>query len=248
MAVVAGKPSPEAASVGEVMAGVIAHSVKDGEVALIGANSALPLLGLRLAQLTHAPGLTVIAGGSGAINPATKTIPASSCDASLLDAEAVLPLSEVVDFEGKTEIDVFFAGGLQIDARGACNLVGVGPHPCMKLRGPGSVGLCFLHRAGRVVLYTMSHSRRTFVPKVDHVSGRGNVALVVTPLATMDIQGGRMRLASVHPGVSPHEVAENTGFDFLWEDVAETPIPSREELEIMRELDPAGVARLAARR
>lgn len=230
------------------MAGVISHAVKDGEVAIIGANSALPLLGLRLAQLTHAPDLTVIAGGSGAVNPATRSIPASSCDASLLDAEAVLPLSEVVDYEGKTEIDVFFAGGLQIDATGACNLIGVGPYPNLKLRGPGTVGLSFLSRARRVVLYTMSHTTRTFVPKVDHVSGRGNTALVVTPLATMDLQGRRMRLASVHPGVSPHDVAANTGFEFLWEDVPQTPVPSAEELEIMRELDPEGIARLAVKR
>ncbi len=238
---------PEEATVGEVMAGVISRVVKDGEVAIIGANSALPLLGLRLAQLTHAPDLTIIAGGSGAVNPAPKAIPASSCDMSLLEAEAVLPLTEVVDFEGKTEIDVFFAGGLQIDATGACNLIGVGPHPNLKLRGPGTVGLAFLSRARRVVLYTMSHTKRTFVPKVDHVSGRGNTALVVTPLATMDLPSGRMRLASVHPGVTPHDVAENTGFGLLWEDVPTTPSPTADELAILRELDPAGVARLAGK-
>ena len=239
---------PEDATVGEVMAGVISHAVKDGEVAIIGANSALPLLGLRLAQLTHAPDLTIIAGGSGAVNPATRSIPASSCDASLLEAEAVLPLSEVIDYEGKTEIDVFFAGGLQIDATGACNLIGLGPYPNLKLRGPGTVGLAFLSRARRVVLYTLSHTTRTFVPKVDHVSGRGNTALVVTPLATMDLQGGRMRLASVHPGVSPHDVAANTGFEFLWEDVPTTAAPTAEELAILRELDPEGIARLSVRR
>jgi glutaconate CoA-transferase subunit B len=239
---------PEDATVGEVMAGVISHAVKDGEVAIIGASSALPFLGLRLAQLTHAPNLTVIAGGSGAVNPAPKAIPASSCDMSLLDADAVIPLSEVIDYEGKTEIDVFFAGGLQIDATGACNLIGVGPYPNLKLRGPGTVGLAFLSRARRVVLYTTAHTKRTFVPKVDHVSGRGRTALVVTPLATMDLQGGRMRLASVHPGVSPHDVAENTGFEFLWEDVPVTPAPTSEEIAIMRELDPEGIARLAVTR
>lgn len=239
---------PEDATVGEVMAGVISHAVRDGEVAIIGANSALPLLGLRLAQLTHAPDLTIIAGGSGAVNPSPQSIPASSCDMSLLEAEAVLSLSEVIEHEGKTEIDVFFAGGLQIDATGACNLIGVGPYPNLKLRGPGTVGLAFLSRARRTVLYTMSHTRRTFVQKVDHVSGRGKTALVVTPLATMDLPEGRMRLASVHPGVSPHDVAENTGFEFLWEDVPQTPVPTPEELEILRELDPQGVARLAVTR
>jgi len=59
---------PEDATPGEIMAGVIARAVKDGEVAIIGANSAIPLLGLRLAQETHAPDLTIIAGGSGAFS------------------------------------------------------------------------------------------------------------------------------------------------------------------------------------
>ena len=240
---------PEDATPGEIMAGVIARAVKDGEVAIIGANSAIPLLGLRLAQETHAPDLTIIAGGSGAVNPKASPIPASSCDASLLDAECVLPLSDVIDYEGKTEIDVFFAGGLQIDARGACNLIGVGPYPKLALRGPGTVGLSFLSRARRVVLYTTAHSKRTFVPKVDHVSGRGNVALVVTPLATMDLRSGRMHLASVHPGVSPREVFENTGFPLeSIEEIPTTVPPSPEEVAVMRELDPEGVARLAARR
>lgn len=240
---------PDDASPGEIMAGVIARAVKDGEVAIIGANSAIPLLGLRLAQETHAPDLTIIAGGSGAVNPRPSAIPASSCDASLLDAECVLPLSEVIDYEGKTEIDVFFAGGLQIDARGACNLIGVGTYPNLKLRGPGSVGLPFLSRAGRVVLYTTAHSTRTFVPKVDHVSGRGNVALVVTPLATMDFRNGRMHLASVHPGVGSRTVFENTGFPLeSIEEIETTLSPSPDELAILRELDPEGVARLVVKR
>ncbi len=240
---------PEDVTPGEIMAGVIAHAVRDGEVAIIGANSAIPLLGLRLAQETHAADLTIIAGGSGAVNPKASPIPASSCDASLLDAECVLPLSDVIDYEGKTEIDVFFAGGLQIDATGACNLIGVGPYPKLALRGPGTVGLSFLSRARRVVLYTTAHSKRTFVPKVDHVSGRGNVSLVVTPMATMDLQGGRMRLATVHPGVSPNEVAANTGFDVVpVTAVPTTRTPSPEELAVMRELDPQGVARLGAKR
>ncbi len=239
---------PADATPAEIMAGVIARAVKDGEVAIIGASSAIPLLGLRLAQETHAPDLTIIAGGSGAVNPRASPIPASSCDASLLDAECVLPLSEVIDYEGKTEIDVFFAGGLQIDARGACNLIGVGPYPNLTMRGPGSVGLPFLSRARRVVLYTTAHSTRTFVPKVDHVSGRGKVVLVVTPLATMDLRGGRMHLASVHPGVGPREVFDNTGFPLeSIDDVPTTASPSPEELAVMRDLDPEGVARLAVR-
>ncbi len=49
-----------------------------------------------------------------------------------------------------------------------------------------------------------------------------------------------MKLLSLHPGVSLDQVRENTGFALLMSDqLAETPPPSQEELDILRtEVDP----------
>jgi glutaconate CoA-transferase subunit B len=168
----------------------------------------------------------------------------------------VLPLPEVVLLEGRGDVfDVFFAGGLQIDARGSCNLVAVGDWSRPRLRGPGGVGLSFLPRAGRVVIYTAAHTPRTFVKRVDFVSGPGHLdgpgqgrgpCLVVTPLCTIDFAPGTHapRLRSLHPGVSADEVRSATGFELVWpERPSLTPEPTAAELSALREIDSAGLLR-----
>ena len=250
-------------STGELMAAVMARQLRPGEVAIMGAVSALPQAACRLAQLTTAPGLWFIAGGSGAVNPHLGPLVASSCDERLLNADAVMTLPDVILVEGRGDlIDVFFAGGLQIDARGNCNLGPIGPWTHPILRGPGGVGLPFVVRAGRVVIYSMSHDRRTFVERVDFVSGPGFPAgpgglpgggpsLIVTPLCTMDFDPGThlARLASLHPGVTVDQVLEATGFaPILPVKLETTPAPTPQELSILRRLDPTGLLRSGASR
>jgi glutaconate CoA-transferase, subunit B len=232
----------------ELMAVVLGRELRDGETAIIGAVSALPLAACRVAQLTHAPDLWFITGGSGAVNAHPRHLPESSCDQRLLPAETSLPLPEIVLLEGRGDVvDVFFAGGLQIDARGNCNLVVVGDWSRPRLRGPGGVGLSFLPRAGRAVIYTTSHTPRTFVERVDFVSGPGvTAALVVTPLCTLDFdpQTRRMRLRTVHRGVTVEQVRAATGFELAAPDpVPETPDPTPAEMAALRRVDPLGVLR-----
>ena len=250
-------------STGELMAAVMARQLRPGEVAIMGAVSALPQAACRLAQLTTAPGLWFIAGGSGAVNPHLEPLLASSCDERLLNADAVMTLPDVILVEGRGDlIDVFFAGGLQIDARGNCNLGPVGSWTHPTLRGPGGVGLPFVARAGRVVIYSMSHDRRTFVERVDFVSGPGFPAgpgglpgggpsLIVTPLCTMDFDPGShlARLATLHPDVTLDQVLEATAFAPIIPVKLEiTPAPTPQELSILRRLDPAGLLRSGASR
>lgn len=232
----------------ELMVVAIARALRDGEVVVMGAVPAIPLAACRLAKALHAPSLSYIVGGSGTVNPAPAALPAQSCGPELEGGPTTLPLPDVVLLEGRGDVlDVFCAGGLQIDARGNCNLVCVGERDRPKLRGPGSVGLPFLPAVRRVVVYTQAHSPRTFVERVDFVSGAGDrVELVVTPLATLDVDPGsrRLRLASTHPGVSVADVQEATGFQLvLPRSVRETPAPTEEELAELRRLDPAGVLR-----
>ena len=249
-------------STGELMAAVMARQLRPGEVVIMGAVSALPQAACRLAQLTTAPGLWFIAGGSGAVNPHLEPLVASSCDEQLLNADAVMTLPDVILVEGRGDlIDVFFAGGLQIDARGNCNLGPIGPWTHPTLRGPGGVGLPFVSRARRVVIYSMSHDRRTFVERVDFISGPGFPAdphelhgggpsLIVTPLCTMDFdpETHLARLATLHPGITLEEVQEATGFTpILPANLETTPAPTPEELAILRRLDPAGLLRESAR-
>jgi len=55
-----------------------------------------------------------------------------------------------------------------------------------------------------------------------------------------------MRLASIHPGVSISDIMANTGFELVVDgDVPYTPIPSAEQLKLIREvIDPQGRRRI----
>jgi acyl CoA:acetate/3-ketoacid CoA transferase beta subunit len=95
------------------------------------------------------------------------------------------------------------------------------------------------------------HSPRVFVESVDMVSGIGydrgahEIRVVVTDLAVLDFAtpDRRMRLRSVHPGVTVDEVTGNTGFDLVVPaEVPQTRLPAAEELRIIRDvLDPHGL-------
>jgi glutaconate CoA-transferase subunit B len=242
----------------ELMAVVMARAFRDGEVVVMGAVPAVPLAACRVASTLHAPNLWYIVGGSGTVNPAPASLPQSSCDSALAPASCTLPLPEIVLLEGRGDaLDVFCAGGLQIDAYGNCNLVAVGEWDRPALRGPGTVGLPFLPAVRRSIIYTMDHSVRTFVERVDFVSGPGHPrnpdeerpyrregpTLVVTPLATLDFDSEtrRMRLATVHPGVTEDQVRASTGFELpSTRQVPETPAPTPDELRVLRGLDPEG--------
>jgi hypothetical protein len=59
----------------------------------------------------------------------------------------------------------------------------------------------------------------------------------------------RMRLKSVHHGVTPKEVQQETGFELLIPaHVPETPAPSVEEVELLRKkIDPKNMRKLEFR-
>jgi glutaconate CoA-transferase subunit B len=237
---------------GHIMAAALSHALNDGERVVMGANSLLPMSAARLAQLTHAPNLTIIAGASGGVNTLVEPLVPSSGDYANLVAEAVLQFQEVLMLQMSGRTDVFFAGGLQIDRHGNCNLAFVGEPGQPTLRGPGSAGVPWAQHSARTILYTTSHTPRVFVPQVDFVSypgwnapGKGmritGPQLVVTPLAVMDFNNaGEMRLVSLHPKVTLDDVREKTGFNLLLPEgeVPTTPVPTARELQLLREMDP----------
>ena len=107
---------------------------------------------------------------------------------------------------------------------------------------------------GRYYIVLNSHSPRIFVPKCDFIStvgwGQGGAdartrlglpgggpKYCVTPLCIMDFSEDekRMRLRSVHPGVSVADVQRQTGFPLVIPDeVPTTPLPTSRELDVLR--------------
>jgi glutaconate CoA-transferase subunit B len=52
----------------------------------------------------------------------------------------------------------------------------------------------------------------------------------------------RIRLATIHPGVSTQQVVENSGFDLIVpKNVPTTELPTPEELRLLRAIDPNGI-------
>jgi acyl CoA:acetate/3-ketoacid CoA transferase beta subunit len=67
---------------------------------------------------------------------------------------------------------------------------------------------------------------------------------VITNLAVLDFGGPdhRMRLASVHPGVTVEDVVAATGFELVIDgDVPETRAPTADEVAGIARLDPSGM-------
>jgi hypothetical protein len=71
---------------------------------------------------------------------------------------------------------------------------------------------------------------------------------VITDLAYLDFdpEQRRMRIKTVHPGVTAEDVQKNTGFELLEApDLTETVPPTEKEIQLLREkVDPLGIRKL----
>ena len=214
----------------ELMAVSIAREVRDGETVGVGAVSPMPAAGCILAEQLHAPHITLIILDSTEYYP----FPAGS--------------SELHFLAQRGELDLFFLSGIQIDRRGDFNLHVIGDYQSPAVRMAGAYGSAMLYyMAHRVILFRTEHSRRTFVEKVDFVTGAGatpeNVyreggpTLVVTPKAVLawDKGIGEWVLDRVQPGSSVEDVQENTGFALRVSPMVHvTPPPTEQELSMLR--------------
>ena len=250
----------ESYSMSEFTACILSRQLVDTTLGLVGANALVPMAACMLAQEIQAPNLTWISGGSGYVNPMYPLVLSSSSYRTR--AEAVLPMERIIALQGKS-IDFFFAGGLQFDAFGRVNLVGIGKplNNSYTLRGPGSAGISFLAKAKRVFYYTNRHTKEVFVPQLDYISAVPQPPLdlakqqrnkkphmIVSPLGVFSFSppDEPMFPISIHPGVTREDVIINTGFEFkenlLNVEIPTTMQPTEEELELLREkIDPKGL-------
>jgi len=228
--------------------------------------TSIPVAAMYFAQKTHAPNLTILLAG-WLINPdLTKLdrMPNSIFDESLLD----LPCeSYMMEYPGpwshrRGEVDFGFCSGIQVDQYGNVNSVCVGNPNRPKVWLVGSILIPeHMTKFRREYVMIPRHEKRNFVERVDYISGVGNEGgkqrrkelglawggprYVYTPKCIFEFEeeSGKMKVASVHPGVSRKDVIESTGFDIgNLDDVPETKIPTDEELDILRnEVDPKSI-------
>ena len=218
----------------------------DGEI-IASPMGLIPAIGARLAKLTFAPGLMLSDGDANYL-----TDPAGADS----HVEAHIPYRQLFDFVWHGSRHVMM-GASQLDKFGNQNISAIGTdfgRPKAQLIGVrGAPGNTVNHPTS---YWIANHSPKVFVEKVDVVSGLGydrargagyaarfhEVRRVVTNLAVFDFQTDdhRMRIRSIHPGVSVGEVVEATGFVLAGtEDPATTPDPDAEALRLIRDvLDP----------
>ncbi len=240
----------------EVCAVAIAEAFRgDGEV-LVSPIGTLPQIGARLAKLTFEPDLLMTDGVAPLL---ANVLPVSGRDRPDPVIEGWLPYRKVFDqvWSGRRHV---MMGATQIDRYGNQNIACIGDYAKPKAQLLGMRGA-----PGNTINHTTSywvpgHSDRVFVAKVDVVTGIGydraaalgpvssrfhEIRRVVSNLGVFDFatDDHRMRLASVHPGVSVDEVVENTGFELaISATVPETRAPSAAELRLLREvIDPEAI-------
>ena len=252
-------------SVRELLAAFISREIRDGERVLIGANLPACRAGILLAHLTHAPNMEWLQFYRANFTD-VKQIESFEF---VTDYSGFKYCEEVPEYEHLWDIirkiDVSFFGGLQIDKYGNINLLGVGgEYPKLMFRGPGAIGQSTITAyVNRYYIYTEKHHPLVLVNRCEYITAvgwldggdsrerlglpGGGPKYVLTPLCIMDFEEKtkRMRLKSVHPGVSVEDVKSNTGFELIVpDDVPETEPPTREELEILRtRIDRDGILR-----
>jgi acyl CoA:acetate/3-ketoacid CoA transferase beta subunit len=206
----------------------------DGAI-LVSPMGVIPRLGARLARLTCEPDLLFSDGEAYLVDDEDRI-------------EGWMPFRHVftMAWAGRRHV---MMGAAQLDQFGNQNISCIGDwhRPKAQLLGVrGAPGNTISHATS---YWVPRHSPRVFVDRVDMVSGIGHdrgaaeIRVVVTDLAVLDFAtpDRRMRLRSVHPGVTADEVAAATGFDLVISEPGVTREPGEDELRLIRErLDPDG--------
>ena len=244
----------------ELMVCTAAHQLEDGKTAVIGTG--MPLAAAMLAQKTTAPNLVAMFE-AGSVAARLERLPISVAD-SYTQTGALLHSSMDVIMEAcqRGVVDYTFLGCAQIDMFGNINTTLIGTdYQRPRARLPGSGGANDLASLCWKTLVITPHDPRRFAPRLDFLTTPGYLSgpgareraglpagtgpyKVVTIMAVMGFHpvSKRMRVESLHPGVTRDQVTANTGFALLWSTgLGVTPEPTDEELRILRdEVDPAG--------
>jgi acyl CoA:acetate/3-ketoacid CoA transferase beta subunit len=223
----------------------------DGEL-LANPIGTIPMIGGRLARASFEPGLAMTDGEAALI---------------LDDAVAPAPSDRVVEhfnpyrhmfdwvWNGRRHV---MMGATQVDRYGNQNIAAIGDYANPKVQLLGYRGAPGNTINDTTSYWVPAHTPAVVCERVDTVCGIGydraaelgdagrfhEIRRVVTNLCVLDFEtpDHRMRLRSVHPGVTVDDVVAATGFELVVPDeVPESRLPSEDELRLVREvIDPTG--------
>jgi glutaconate CoA-transferase subunit B len=253
----------------DMMCVCISREIKDGD--LMGQGISTPLVGAAymLAKLTHAPHSVISYTVGNLLSIDVFPLSLLYYEESVID-RCLRPwtftgvVSDLVPF-GCIDVEAFRPA--QIDMYGNTNNIVIGDYTRPKVRLPGCGGICDATSIwDRIYFYIPDHNRQVFVEKLDFRSGLGFLegqddkqrkALgllgkgplkAFSNLGVMDFdeETRRMRLVSLHPGVTLEDIKNQTGFELVIPGrIEETPPPSKLEIELLNgTIDPYGIRML----
>ncbi len=227
----------------DIMVVAIAKLLNNKETVFHGVSSQLPMVAVLLAKATHAKDLTYL-NIPGGVNPKPRKLSTySSAGQELYNvSEGTFPLQEVFDLSMRGKLDVAFLSGVQFDQEGNVNASVIGDYNKPKVRLPGGAGSAVLiPTVKRALIWRTKHDVRTFVKKVDFVTTKGNIDRIITPLAMFKYENGKLDLEAISPLSSIEEVVENTGFSVTTDNVIVMDMPTPQEMNMIKRIDPEGV-------
>ena len=224
----------------------------DGEL-LANPIGTIPMIGGRLARATFEPDLAMTDGEARLIaNDEAFAWPNGKI------VEAFNPYRQMFGWVWNGRRHVVM-GGTQIDQYGNQNFAAIGDYKRPKVQLLGYRGAPGNTINDTTSYWVPNHSPNVLCAKVDTVCGVGydraatlgererrfhEIRYVVTNLAVLDFvtPDHRMRLRSVHPGVTVDQVKEATGFELVVpHDVPQSRLPTDDELKLIATvIDPTG--------
>jgi len=249
----------------------LAATIEDGDAIVLGSFTPLAYAAYMLAKLTHAPNAFIVGYSGVDPYPFQLGFHTSeaSCTKFAAGLWSMTECIEALHLRGRGDVEA--VSSAQMDRNGDINISWLampvrdaegkptGEVNTRALRLPGGAGapvVYGLHRKG--VAYFANHSKMVFVPKVNYVTGtrfyfadeerraqglRPGRMVVVTNLCVMEmVERGRWKVLSLHKGVEPQQVVENTGFEV--EVDAACPVsrpPTLQEMELIERIDPQGI-------
>jgi acyl CoA:acetate/3-ketoacid CoA transferase beta subunit len=243
----------------ELMAVTASRMLEDRQNVVVGLG--LPQIATLLAKSTHAPNLNIIYE-IGVINPEAVDTGVGIADPRLwykgeYFTSFVGSLGQILQ---RGLVDVGFLGGLQIDKFGNINSTLIKTDTGFR-HFTGSGGAADIASFSKKIFIIIKHQKRKIIETVDFITTVGYLngynsrkqeglpmckdIKVITNLCVFNFENEEkvLQIESIHPGVKPNDIIENTGIEIsIPENFEITREPNDEEIYLLRNrIDPEGV-------
>jgi glutaconate CoA-transferase subunit B len=242
----------------ELMVVAAAREIQDHEVVFVGMR--LPMLAFAVAKKTHASNAVGFYECGIVRDFPSETLLYTMGDTpNVTGAQWCTTTNHLMYLMQQGNVDCGFIGGAEIDKYGNVNTSYIGHHENPTIKLPGSGGAADIASLSKRLLVIMNHEKRRFKESVDYITSpgygtggdwrekeglpRGGIGALITTLGLMRPEAGsnELELVTVHPGIRIEDIKESTGWDLkVSKELKETVAPSKEELEVIRSIDPEG--------